>query len=59
MDKMKKPISQLKNKYYPKELIPHLLRTCDCENAKRVLEINKKIQDNIVKNNGQLIGKIQ
>ena len=47
-----------KNKYYPKELLAHALRICGCENAKRVLEINKKIQENIAKNGGQLRGKI-
>ena len=49
----------LKNKYYPKDLIPHVLRTCGCENAKRVLDANKAIQDNIKRNNGQLIGSIK
>ena len=49
---------KIKNKYYPKDLIPHVLRTCGCEGAKRVLEANKKIQENIAKNGGQLKGKI-
>lgn len=48
----------LQNKYYPKELIPHLMHTCDCESAKRVLEVNKRIRENIKRNNGQLIGRI-
>ena len=48
----------LRNKYYPQELVAHVLRTCGCDNAKRVLEANKKIQENIAKNGGQLKGKI-
>lgn len=57
MDKMNIKKS-LQNKYYPKELIPHLMHTCDCESAKRVLEVNKRIRENIKRNNGQLIGRI-
>lgn len=55
---MSKNKSPLKNKYYPKELIPHVQRTCGCENSKRVLEANKKIQENIQRNGGHLRGKI-
>lgn len=55
----KSPMDQIKNKYYPEDLLPHLMRTCGCENAKRVLDANKRIQENIERNGGQLRGKIQ
>ena len=55
---MTKTEKQLRSKYYPKDLLSHARRTCGCGNAKRVLEANRKIQENINKNGGQLIGKI-
>lgn len=42
------------NKYYPKELIPHLnLSAKDCETCKRVLAENLTIQLNIMLHGGQ------
>ncbi len=42
------------NKYYPKDLIPHLTHTVkDCENCKNVLAENLAIKVNIKLNGGQ------